>query len=56
MVKEKYDGYISKNLGVVIDEINYIVVDRENELVIVTRWLEPSKLAEFLKLVYNSID
>jgi CubicO group peptidase (beta-lactamase class C family) len=35
---------------------NYIVVDRENELVIVTRWLEPSKLAEFLKLVYNSID
>lgn len=34
---------------------NYIVVDRENGLVIVTRWLEPSKLAEFLTEVYESI-
>ncbi|TFH33210.1 MAG: class C beta-lactamase-related serine hydrolase [Bacteroidia bacterium] len=33
---------------------NYIVVDQENSLVIVTRWLEPSKLGEFLKLVYGS--
>ena len=35
---------------------NYIVIDRENKIVIVTRWLEPSKLAEFLKLVYNSMN
>lgn len=35
---------------------NYIVIDRENKVVIVTRWLEPSKLAEFLKLVYNSMN
>ncbi len=35
---------------------NYIVIDRENRIVIVTRWLEPSKLGEFLKLVYNSLN
>ena len=35
---------------------NYIVIDRENQIVIVTRWLEPSKLAVFLKLVYNSMN
>jgi len=34
---------------------NYIVVDQENGLVVVTRWLEPSELGEFLKLVYNSL-
>jgi len=35
---------------------NYIVIDRENQIVIVTRWLEPTKLAVFLKLVYNSMN
>lgn len=30
---------------------NYIVVDNENDLVVVTRWLEPSKLKDFLNLV-----
>lgn len=30
---------------------NYIVIDEENDLVIVTRWLEPSSLGEMLKLV-----
>ncbi|MFP4488783.1 MAG: serine hydrolase domain-containing protein [Bacteroidales bacterium] len=35
---------------------NYIVVDQENDMVIVTRWLEPSKLGDFLELVYASID
>lgn len=34
---------------------NYIVVDQENDLVIVTRWLEPSKLVEFLIMVYQSL-
>ncbi len=35
---------------------NYIIIDRENSMVIVTRWLEPSKLGEFLKLVYSSLN
>ncbi|MBS0011941.1 MAG: serine hydrolase [Bacteroidales bacterium] len=35
---------------------NYIVIDRENKLVAVTRWLEPSKLADFLKLLYDSLN
>lgn len=35
---------------------NYIVVDNENDLVVVTRWLEPNKLGEFLKLVNKSIE
>ncbi|MEM9884298.1 MAG: family 16 glycoside hydrolase [Bacteroidota bacterium] len=33
---------------------NYIVVDQENNMVVVTRWLEPSRLGEFLKLVQAS--
>ncbi len=34
---------------------NYIVIDQEHDLVIVTRWLEPSKLGEFLKMVMESM-
>lgn len=34
---------------------NYIVIDKEHQLVVVTRWLEPSKLGDFLKLVNSSI-
>ena len=30
---------------------NYIVIDKENDLVVVTRWLEPSTLGEFMQLV-----
>ncbi|MEM9847370.1 MAG: family 16 glycoside hydrolase [Bacteroidota bacterium] len=30
---------------------NFIVVDEEKDMVVVTRWLEPSKLGEFLQLV-----
>ncbi|MEM9649143.1 MAG: serine hydrolase [Bacteroidota bacterium] len=33
---------------------NFIVVDQKNGLLIVTRWLEPQKVGEFMKLVYNS--
>ena len=33
---------------------NYIVVDNEHDVVIVTRWLEPAKLSEFLKLMYKA--
>lgn len=35
---------------------NYIVVDQENKLVIVTRWLEPSKMKDMLKLVYEALE
>ena len=34
---------------------NFIVVDQQEKLVIVARWLEPSQFGEFLKLVYQSI-
>lgn len=35
---------------------NYIIIDRENKIVAVTRWLEPSRLAEFLRLLYDSLN
>jgi CubicO group peptidase (beta-lactamase class C family) len=35
---------------------NFIVVDNEHDLVMVTRWLEPSKLGEFMKLVIKSVE
>lgn len=34
---------------------NYIVVDKANNMVVVTRWLQPSKLAEMMKLVQAAI-
>ncbi len=34
---------------------NFIVIDQKNKMVIVTRWLEPSKLEDFLNLVYKNI-
>ena len=34
---------------------NFIVVDREHDLVIVTRWLEPSKIGDFVKQVMESL-
>ncbi|WP_372920188.1 serine hydrolase domain-containing protein [Salegentibacter sp.] len=34
---------------------NFIIVDKTNDLVIVTRWLEPSKLEEFMQLVNKSL-
>ncbi len=35
---------------------NFIVIDKENDLVVVTRWLEPSKIGEFMKIIAASID
>ncbi|MEM1259177.1 MAG: serine hydrolase [Bacteroidota bacterium] len=35
---------------------NFIVVDKENDMVVVTRWLEPSKIGEFMKMITASID
>ena len=35
---------------------NFIVIDSKHDLVIVTRWLEPSKIGEFVDLVLQSIE
>ncbi len=35
---------------------NFIVIDKANDLVVVTRWLEPSKIGEFMKLVKASVN
>ncbi|UOY08760.1 beta-lactamase family protein [Muricauda sp. SCSIO 64092] len=34
---------------------NFIVVDWKNDMVVVTRWLEPSKIGEFMRMVSASI-
>ena len=34
---------------------NFIVVDQKNGLLIVTRWLEPSQIGEFVKQVYKAL-
>jgi len=34
---------------------NYIVVDKANDMVVVTRWLEPSQLGEMLRRVYDAV-
>lgn len=33
---------------------NFIIIDQKRDLVIVTRWLEPSKLGDFLNLIYKN--
>jgi CubicO group peptidase (beta-lactamase class C family) len=35
---------------------NFIVVDNEHDLVMVTRWLEPNKIGEFVRLVINATE
>ena len=35
---------------------NYIIIDKEHDLVVAIRWLEPSKAGEFMKMVVDSID
>ncbi|MGD1946962.1 MAG: serine hydrolase domain-containing protein [Croceivirga sp.] len=34
---------------------NFIVIDKENEIVVVTRWLEPSKIGELMKRVSAAV-
>lgn len=34
---------------------NFIIVDREKNLVVVTRWLEPSKIGEFMNILYQNL-
>ena len=35
---------------------NFIVIDKENDLVVVTRWLEPNKIGTFVKLVNATLN
>lgn len=35
---------------------NFIIIDKKNDLVIVTRWLEPSKVGEFMQLVTKAVN
>ena len=35
---------------------NFILIDNENDLVIVARWLEPSKLSEFVNIIVSSVN
>lgn len=34
---------------------NFIIVDQQKNLVVVTRWLEPSKIEEFVNLLYKDL-
>jgi CubicO group peptidase (beta-lactamase class C family) len=34
---------------------NFIVIDKDNDLVVVTRWLEPNKIGEFMRKVNASL-
>jgi CubicO group peptidase (beta-lactamase class C family) len=35
---------------------NYIIVDKEHDLVVVTRWMDDTKIADVLRLIIQSID
>ena len=35
---------------------NYIVIDNEHDLVVVARWMDDSKMGEFMKLIIQAID
>jgi len=35
---------------------NFIVIDQERDLVVVTRWLEPNKIEEFMQAIYKAMD
>ena len=35
---------------------NFIVIDKENDLVVVTRWLEPNKIGEFMRKVNAALN
>jgi CubicO group peptidase (beta-lactamase class C family) len=35
---------------------NFIVIDKDRDIVMVARWLEPSKLGEFMKMVIGAVE
>ncbi len=34
---------------------NYIIIDKEHDLLVVTRWLNPAKRKEFMQLVIDAV-
>ncbi len=34
---------------------NFIIIDKENDIVAVTRWLEPNKIGEFMRLLHKAL-
>ncbi|MEM7110543.1 MAG: serine hydrolase, partial [Bacteroidota bacterium] len=34
---------------------NFIVIDQEKDIMIITRWLEPSKIGELVRKVYDAL-
>jgi CubicO group peptidase (beta-lactamase class C family) len=35
---------------------NFIVIDRANNMVVVTRWLEPSRIGDLMRLIQDAMD
>ena len=35
---------------------NYIIIDKTNDIVVITRWLEPSKIGDFMTKVYAAMN
>jgi len=35
---------------------NYIVIDKKNKIVVITRWLEPSKIGDLMNKLYDSMN
>lgn len=35
---------------------NFIIIDKKNDMVVVTRWLEPQKVGEFMRLVSKAVN
>ena len=35
---------------------NFIIVDKKHNIVVVTRWLEPSKIGEFIQTLTKALD
>jgi hypothetical protein len=35
---------------------NFVVIDKKNNLMVVTRWLEPNKIGQMMRLVLDSVD
>lgn len=35
---------------------NYIIIDKENDLVVVVRWIDSPRIGEFMRLVVNSVN
>ena len=52
----KWDGNLSEDIYYAAGfGGNYIVVDKEHDLVLVTRWLEPSKLGDMMGLLMEAV-